>query len=32
MTLSAGKSTAFIDPYTEDAQNYIVYNRASKFS
>ncbi|MQP24433.1 T9SS type A sorting domain-containing protein [Flavobacterium sp. LMO8] len=29
MTLSAGKSTAFIDPYTEDRQNYIVYNRAS---
>ncbi|MFM7895659.1 MAG: reprolysin-like metallopeptidase, partial [Flavobacterium sp.] len=29
MTLSAGKSTSFIDPYTEDAQNYIVYNRAS---
>jgi len=29
MTLSAGKSTAFIDPYTEDTQNYIVYNRAS---
>lgn len=32
MTLSAGKSTAFIDPYTEDAQNYIVYNRASLVS
>ncbi|WP_291137795.1 reprolysin-like metallopeptidase [Flavobacterium sp. UBA7663] len=29
MTLSAGKSTAFIDPYTEDTQNYIIYNRAS---
>jgi len=29
MTLSAGKSTAYIDPYTEDAQNYIIYNRAS---
>ncbi|MCW1147083.1 reprolysin-like metallopeptidase [Flavobacterium lacisediminis] len=29
MVLSAGKSTAFIDPYTEDTQNYIVYNRAS---
>ena len=26
MTMSAGKSTAFIDPYTEDTQNYIVYN------
>ncbi|MDK2771150.1 MAG: M12 family metallo-peptidase [Flavobacterium sp.] len=29
MTLSTGKSTAFIDPYTEDRENYIVYNRAS---
>jgi subtilisin-like proprotein convertase family protein len=29
MTLSAGKSTAYIDPYTEDTQNYIVYNKAS---
>ena len=29
MTLSAGKSTVFIDPYTEDTQNYIIYNRAS---
>lgn len=29
MTLSAGKSTAFIDPYTENALNYIVYNKAS---
>ena len=29
MTLSAGKSTAFIDPYTENTQNYIVYNKAS---
>ena len=29
MTMSAGKSTAFIDPYTEDTQNYIVYNKAS---
>jgi subtilisin-like proprotein convertase family protein len=32
MTLSAGKSTAFIDPYTEDRQNYIVYSRASLLS
>jgi subtilisin-like proprotein convertase family protein len=29
MTLSAGKSTAFIDPFTEDTNYYIVYNRAS---
>lgn len=29
MTLSAGKSTAFIDPFTEDRESYIVYNRAS---
>lgn len=28
MTLSALKSTAFIDPYTVDTQNYIVYDRA----
>lgn len=29
MVLSAGKSTAYIDPYTEDRKNYIIYNRAS---
>jgi subtilisin-like proprotein convertase family protein len=29
MTLSGGKSTVFIDPYTEDRQTYIVYNKAS---
>jgi subtilisin-like proprotein convertase family protein len=29
MTLSATKSTAFIDPYTTDTQNYIVYERAA---
>jgi subtilisin-like proprotein convertase family protein len=29
MTLSAEKSTIYIDPYTQDAQNYIVYDRAS---
>ncbi len=29
MTLSAGKSTSFIDPYTEDTQSYIVYSRSS---
>ncbi|HOZ73872.1 MAG TPA: zinc-dependent metalloprotease family protein [Flavobacterium sp.] len=29
MTLSAQKSTAYIDPYTTDTQNYIVYDRAS---
>ena len=32
MTLSAGKSTAFIDPYTENRLNYIVYNKASLLS
>ncbi|WP_445717975.1 reprolysin-like metallopeptidase [Flavobacterium sp.] len=32
MTLSAGKSTAFIDPYTENKLNYIVYNKASLVS
>jgi subtilisin-like proprotein convertase family protein len=29
MTLSAGKSSSFIDPYTVDAENYIVYNKES---
>jgi subtilisin-like proprotein convertase family protein len=29
MTMSAGKSTAFIDPFTENTQYYIVYNKAS---
>lgn len=29
MVLSAGKSTVYIDPYTEDRKHYIVYNRAS---
>lgn len=29
MTLSAQKSTAYIDPYTTDTQSYIVYDRAS---
>jgi len=29
MTLSSGESSVFIDPYTEDRQNYIVYNKAS---
>jgi len=29
MTLSAGKSSVFIDPYTENTLNYIVYNKAS---
>lgn len=29
MTFAAGKSADFIDPYTEDRANYIVYNRAS---
>ena len=29
MTMSAGRSTAFIDPYTENTQFYIVYNKAS---
>lgn len=29
MVLSAGKSTAYIDPYTEDRKHYIIYNRAS---
>ena len=29
MTLSAGKSTAYIDPYTEDSESYIVYDRSS---
>jgi len=29
MTLSAQKSTAYIDTYTQDTQNYIVYDRAS---
>ena len=29
MTLSAEKSTVYIDPYTQNGQNYIVYNRAS---
>jgi len=29
MTLSATKSTAYIDPYTVGEQQYIVYNRAS---
>lgn len=29
MTLSSEESTVFIDPYTEDRQNYIVYNKAS---
>ena len=29
MTFVVGKSTDFIDPYTEDRVNYIVYNRAS---
>ena len=29
MTLSGEKSTVFIDPYTEDRQTYIVYNKAS---
>ena len=28
MTLSAGKSTAYIDPYTEDSESYIVYDRS----
>ncbi|WP_338375861.1 reprolysin-like metallopeptidase [uncultured Flavobacterium sp.] len=28
MTFSSGKSTVFIDPYTENAQNYIVYKRS----
>ena len=27
MTFSSGNSTVFIDPYTEDRQNYIVYKR-----
>lgn len=29
MTLSGDKSTVFIDPYTEDRNTYIVYNKAS---
>jgi len=29
MTLSGEKSTAFIDPYTTDKNNYIVYDKAS---
>ena len=29
MTMSAGRSTAFIDPYTENTQYYIVYNKDS---
>ena len=29
MTLSADKSTAFIDPYTQNGQNYIVYDKKS---
>jgi subtilisin-like proprotein convertase family protein len=29
MTLSGGKSTVFIDPYTEDRKTYIVYNKAA---
>ncbi len=29
MTFSGDNSTVYIDPYTEDAQNYIVYSRAS---
>lgn len=29
MTLSSEESTVFIDPYTEDRQNYIVYNKAA---
>jgi len=28
MIFSSGKSTVFIDPYTENAQNYIVYKRS----
>lgn len=29
MTLAADRSTSFIDPYTEDRLNYIVYDKAS---
>jgi subtilisin-like proprotein convertase family protein len=29
MTLSGGKSTVFIDPYTEDRNNYIVYSKST---
>lgn len=29
MTLSAEKSTVFIDPYTEEGNNYIVYSKSS---
>lgn len=29
MTLSADKSTVFIDPYTENGNNYIVYSKSS---
>jgi len=29
MTLSGNESTVFIDPYTADAKNYIIYNKAS---
>lgn len=29
MTLSGNESTVFIDPYTTDAKNYIIYNKAS---
>lgn len=29
MTFSGDNSTVYIDPYTEDTQNYIVYSRAS---
>ena len=29
MTLSGKKSTVYIDPYTEDRENYIVYDRTS---
>lgn len=28
MTMTAGKSTVFIDPYTEDRANYIVYSKS----
>ena len=29
MTMSSGKSTSFIDPYTTDSLNYIVYSKSS---